>query len=274
MLAAQNEEFQSLSGGVGSNAAIYIRALTKSYVTQTGLVRAVENISLDVETGRCYGLVGPSGCGKSTVLKISAGLTGHDSGEVIVLGQHAREGRREIGLMFQTPVLLPWRTVLKNVLLPLEIFGHSDKQDKEEGRARALELLELVGLGGFADKYPWELSGGMQQRAALSRVLVMDPQLLLMDEPLVALDEFTRERLVFEISGLQERLRKTVLYVTHDIQEALILSDRVVVMTSHPGQIAGVVEVNLPRPRTSDILSSPEFAKHVGKVRAIIRDSV
>ncbi|MGH2788750.1 MAG: ABC transporter ATP-binding protein [Actinomycetota bacterium] len=268
-MLAENHEFGTPTHGQGSDGAICIRSLTKSYATKTGPVRAVENISFDVEAGRCHSLVGPSGCGKSTVLKIVAGLTEYDAGEVLVLGQPAREGRRDVGLMFQTPVLLPWRTVLKNVLLPVEIFGESVK----EGRSRAERLLELVGLDGFANKYPWELSGGMQQRAALSRVLVMEPDLLLMDEPLAALDEFTRERLVFEISGLQERLKKTVLYVTHDIQEALILSDRVVVMTSHPGEIAGAVDVDLPRPRVPDLISSPEFAHHIGKVRALLRDS-
>src|SRR5918996_6276460 len=251
-MLAENED-QRAAAAQASGSPIRIRSLTKSYETKSGSIRAVENISMDVDAGCCYSLVGPSGCGKSTVLKIVAGLTEYDSGEVLVLGQRAREGRRDVGLMFQTPVLLPWRSVLKNVLLPLEVFGGS----MDDGRSKAQELLKLVGLDGFADKYPWELSGGMQQRAALSRVLVMDPQLLLMDEPLAALDEFTRERLVFEISGLQERLKKTILYVTHDIQEALILSDRVVVMTSHPGQIAGVVDVDLPRPRVPDLLSTP-----------------
>ena len=258
-----------LNGSRSTNAAICIRSLTKSYDTKTGPLLAVKDASLDVETGKCYSLVGPSGCGKSTVLKITAGLTPHERGEVLVLGQKAREGRRDVGVMFQTPVLLPWRTVLKNILLPLEIF----KESIDSGKARAEELLELVGLQGFADKYPWELSGGMQQRAALTRVLVMDPDILLMDEPLAALDEFTRERLVFEITRLHERLKKSILYVTHDIQEALILSDRVVVMSRHPGEIVGIVDVDLPRPRTPDLLSTPEFASHVGKVRSLLRDT-
>lgn len=248
--------------------AIRITSLTKSYETKTGPVLAVRDVSLEVEGGKCYSLVGPSGCGKSTVLKIAAGLTPHEDGEVLVLGQQAREGRRDVGVMFQTPVLLPWRTVLKNVLLPVEIF----KEPMDAGKARAKELLDLVGLEGFADKYPWELSGGMQQRAALSRVLVMDPDILLMDEPLAALDEFTRERLVFEIARLHERLKKSILYVTHDIQEALILSDHVVVMSSHPGEIVGIVDVDLPRPRNADLLSTPEFAAHVGRVRSLLRD--
>jgi len=258
-----------VEGARSSDAVICIKSLTKSYDTKTGPLLAVKDASLDVEAGKCYSLVGPSGCGKSTILKIIAGLTPHERGEVLVLGQPAREGRRDVGVMFQTPVLLPWRTVLKNILLPLEVF----KESIESGRARAEELIKLVGLEGFADKYPWELSGGMQQRAALSRVLVIDPDILLMDEPLAALDEFTRERLVFEISHLHERLKKSILYVTHDIQEALILSDKVVVMSNHPGEIVGVVDVHLPRPRTADLLSTPEFAHHVGKVRSLLRDT-
>jgi NitT/TauT family transport system ATP-binding protein len=257
-----------LSGSRSGDAAICIRSLIKSYETKSGPLLAVKDASLDVQAGKCYSLVGPSGCGKSTILKIIAGLTPYERGEVLVLGQQAREGRRDVGVMFQTPVLLPWRTVLKNILLPLEVF----KESIPKGKTRAEELIDLVGLEGFADKYPWELSGGMQQRAALSRVLVMDPDILLMDEPLAALDEFTRERLVFEISGLHERLKKSILYVTHDIQEALILSDKVVVMSSHPGEIVGIVDVELPRPRTPELLSTAEFAHHVGKVRSLLRD--
>lgn len=257
---------ETVARGV-SETAIDVSDLVKSYPTQSGDLLAVDGVSFRVERGEVYALVGPSGCGKSTILKIVGGLTDYDAGAVSVLGEPAAEGRRDVGIMFQTPVLLPWRTVVKNVVLPFEIFG----DDVRAGEERAMELLTLVGLDGFAEKYPWELSGGMQQRAALSRVLVTDPSLLLMDEPLAALDEFTRERLIFEIAAVQEQLGKTMLYVTHDIEEALSLADHVVVMTSHPGRIAGIVEVDLPRPRTVSILEEPLFAEHVRRVRELLR---
>jgi NitT/TauT family transport system ATP-binding protein len=249
-------------------ATILVSGLVKSYPTQSGPLLAVDDVSFEVARGDVYALVGPSGCGKSTILKIVGGLTEFDEGTVSVSGQPAAEGRRDVGIMFQTPVLLPWRTVLRNILLPFEIIG----EGREAGERRAVELLDLVGLGDFADKYPWELSGGMQQRAALCRVLVTDPSLLLMDEPLAALDEFTRERLIFEIAAVQEQLSKTMLYVTHDIEEALALADHVVVMTSHPGRVAGIVDVDLPRPRTVDLLEDPLFGERVRRVRELLRE--
>ena len=168
--------------------------------------------------------------------------------------------------MFQAPVLLPWRTVSDNILLPTEIFGIDHKQAVE----RARELVELVGLQGFEDKYPWELSGGMQQRAALARLLVPEPEILLMDEPFAALDEFTRERLNVELTSLHESLDRSVLYVTHNIQEAVFLSDRVVVMRSHPGEIIDVVDVDLPRPRRLDLLTDDRTAELVRHIRGLL----
>ena len=168
--------------------------------------------------------------------------------------------------MFQAPVLLPWRTVLNNVLLPTEIF----KLDREPATKRAHELLELVGLGGFEEKHPWELSGGMQQRASLARVLVADPDILLMDEPFSALDEFTRERLNLELARIHESFHRTVLYVTHNIEEAVFLSDRVVVMKPHPGEILEIVETKLPRPRKLEVLQEPGTLELVIKIRRML----
>jgi NitT/TauT family transport system ATP-binding protein len=199
---------------------------------------------------------------------MAAGLIPVDEGEIDVLGTPAREGRREVGIMLQSPVLLPWRTVRKNVLLPLEIIGRTPGGLEQ----RVQKTLELVGLAGFEDTYPWELSGGMQQRVSLSRLLVFEPDVLLMDEPFAALDEFTRERLILEISGVHERLHRSVLYVTHNIGEAVFLSDRVVVMTARPGIVRGVISVSLPRPRTQEMLYSHELTDLTLEVRTLLSD--
>lgn len=250
-----------------SNHSIAVSRVTKRYRTMSRTVDAVTDASFVVDRGEFVSLVGPSGCGKSTILKMTAGILESDAGTISVLGERARPGRREVGLMFQTPIMFPWRNVLKNVVLPFELFGESTEANKK----RALELLSLVGLEDCANVYPWELSGGMRQRASLARLLVTEPEILLMDEPLAALDELTRERLEFEIAGIQEKLRKTALYVTHDIKEALILSDRIVVLQTNPGRIAGEVIVDLPRPRAPDLVDSEEFANKLKEVRALLR---
>jgi len=252
--------------GAGGQRAISVRSLSKTYTTRRGPVEAVREATFDVANGEFVSLVGPSGCGKSTILKIVAGLIPHNQGTVHVAGTEAKPGRRETGIMFQAPVLLPWRTVLANVLLPTEVFGLNHKQAKE----RAHDLLDTVGLTGFADKYPWELSGGMQQRASLARVLVYEPEILLMDEPFAALDEFTRERLNVELARIHESLNRSVLYVTHNIQEAVFLSDRVVVMKPHPGEILDIVPTNLPRPRSLDVIDDPHTTQLVTKIRRML----
>lgn len=252
--------------GVGTSSVISVRDLSKTYETRDGLVEAVRGASFDVRDGEFIALVGPSGCGKSTILQICAGLVPPSKGKVTVGGTDARPGRHEIGIMFQAPVLLPWRTVLSNVLLPTEIF----KLDREAATERAHTLLELVGLGGFEEKHPWELSGGMQQRASLARVLVADPDILLMDEPFSALDEFTRERLNLELARIHESFHRTVLYVTHNIEEAVFLSDRVVVMKPHPGEILEIVETKLPRPRKLEVLQEPDTLELVIKIRRML----
>ena len=250
-------------GSAGGSLAISVKDLSKTYTTRRGPVEAVRRSSFDVRQGEFVALVGPSGCGKSTILKIAAGLIPHNEGTALVGGEEAKPGRRDVGIMFQAPVLLPWRTVLDNVLLPMEVFGLRS----EEAKTRAHELLETVGLRGFDDKYPWELSGGMQQRASLARVLVYEPDILLMDEPFSALDEFTREHLNVELAKIHETFGRSVLYVTHNIQEAVFLSDRVVVMKPHPGEVLDIVETKLPRPRSLDVLLEDDTAKLVTDIR-------
>lgn len=247
----------------GSGGAVSVRNLSKTYQTRGGPVEAVRDSSFDVKEGEFVGLVGPSGCGKSTILQICAGLIPYDSGEVRVGGVPAQPGRKGVGIMFQAPVLLPWRSVTENILLPTEMF----KMKQKESRRRAQELIDLVGLSGFEDKYPWELSGGMQQRCSLARVLVFDPDILLMDEPFGAVDEFTRERLNLELAGIHESLGRSVLYVTHNIEEAVFLSDRIVVMTPNPGEILTVAETGIPRPRNLDMLTESRTVELVIDIR-------
>ncbi len=228
------------------------------YATASGAVEALREISLGVSAGEFAALVGPSGCGKSTLLRIIAGLRPATSGAVVVAGRPVAHPIHEVGMVFQAPVLLKWRRVLDNVLLPAELAGLDPRQHAE----RAHELLRLVGLDDFADKYPRELSGGMQQRAALCRALLLDPPLLLMDEPFGALDAMTRDELNLELLrvwGEGSQRRKTIVFVTHSIPEAIFLADRVVVMTPRPGRVASVVPVSLSRPRTVESRASAEF---------------
>jgi NitT/TauT family transport system ATP-binding protein len=249
-----------------ASAFIEIRGLNKVYETQEQPLLALRNVDLRIRQGEFISFVGPSGCGKSTLLNIVGGLLDRTDGQLLFRGQDQSSPRREIGMMFQTPVLFAWRTVLENILLPIEVFG----LDKEQYHGRANELIELVGLKGFERAYPRQLSGGMQQRVALSRVLIYDPEVLLLDEPFGALDEFTRETMNLELLRIWGGSGKTVLFVTHNINEAVFLSDRVVVMTARPGQIARVIEVDLPRPRSRDHMRLPRFADHVFEVRELL----
>ena len=230
------------------------------YQAASGPVEALRDIVLDVGRGEFVALVGPSGCGKSTLLKIVSGLHPASSGAAIVNGRKVDRPIAEVGMVFQAPVLLKWRSVLDNVLLPAELAGLDPKRHVE----RARQLLALVGLGDFADKRPRELSGGMQQRAALCRALLLDPPLLLMDEPFGALDAMTRDEMNLELLrvwGEGSDTRKTILFVTHSIPEAVFLADRVVVMSPRPGRIAAVTRIDLPRPRTVRTRTSPEFGR-------------
>ena len=229
-----------------------------TYRAESGPVEALRDITLEVGRGELVALVGPSGCGKSTLLRIIAGLRPATAGRVLVDRRPVTRPIAAVGMVFQAPVLLKWRAIVENVLLAAELSG----LDPAAYRARAEELLVLVGLGGFDDKLPRELSGGMQQRAALCRALLLDPPLLLMDEPFGALDAMTRDELGLELLrvwGEGSRTRKTVVFVTHSIPEAVFLADRVVVMTPRPGRVAETFPVGLPRPRTVETLSEASF---------------
>jgi NitT/TauT family transport system ATP-binding protein len=247
-----------------TNGLIELDKLGMTYQAASGPVEALAGISLSVAGGEFVSLVGPSGCGKSTLLRIVAGLRPATSGTVTVTGRKVVRPIPDIGMVFQAPVLLKWRSILDNVLLPAELAG----KDPAALRGRALELLEMAGLSGFAEKLPRELSGGMQQRAALCRALLLDPPLLLMDEPFGALDAMTRDDMALELlriwgetgSGTKSS-RKTVLFVTHSIAEAVFLSDRVIVMTARPGRIAADLAIDLPRPRTVEIRASETFGR-------------
>jgi len=236
-----------------------------TYRAESGPVEALRDITLEVGRGELVALVGPSGCGKSTLLRIIAGLRPATAGRVLVDRRPVTRPIAAVGMVFQAPVLLKWRAIVENVLLAAELSG----LDPAAYRARAEELLVLVGLGGFDDKLPRELSGGMQQRAALCRALLLDPPLLLMDEPFGALDAMTRDELGLELLrvwGEGSRTRKTVVFVTHSIPEAVFLADRVVVMTPRPGRVAETFPVGLPRPRTVETRASAELGALVLRV--------
>jgi NitT/TauT family transport system ATP-binding protein len=229
-------------------------------------VRALEDVSLSVGENEFVSLVGPSGCGKSTLLKLVAGLVAPTTGTVRVRGGEVREPYPDVGFVFQSALLLPWRTVLDNVLFSIEMLGLAPR----EHRARAQGLIELAGLTGFERTYPGELSGGMQQRVAICRALVHDPSLLLMDEPFGALDAMTREEMSLELLRIWDERRKTILFVTHSIPEAILLSDRVVVMTPRPGRLARVLEIDLPRPREVAMEFDERFKRYSEEIRRLI----
>jgi NitT/TauT family transport system ATP-binding protein len=246
---------------------IRIDSVSKVYFTRAGEpIPALERISLDVAENEFVVLVGQSGCGKSTLLKMVSGILPVTSGTIHVHGTPVDGPREDVGIVFQAPVLLNWRDVLRNVLLPIEILRRDDRQY----RPAALDLLRLVGLAGFENKHPRELSGGMQQRVAICRALIHDPTLLLMDEPFGALDALTREEMSVELLRIWEQRRKTILFVTHSITEAVILADRVVVMSPRPGRIARIIEVKLPRPRSMAMEATPEYRQHADEIRELI----
>jgi NitT/TauT family transport system ATP-binding protein len=234
-----------------------------SYGSRRGAVSALEDIDIVAAPGEFLAVVGPSGCGKSTLLKLVSGLLKPTTGAVALNGRPVTGPSPEVGIVFQSPLLMPWRTVLDNILLPIEIRGLS----KTEFLPKARALIELVGLSGFADRHPYQLSGGMQQRVGLCRALVHDPELLLMDEPFGALDAMTRELMNDELQRIWMEQRKTVLLITHSISEAVYLADRVVVMGPRPGRVVGDIAVDLPRPRTLDMTETVEFARFANQVR-------
>ena len=241
-----------------------IAGLQKIYKTRDGNdIHALKDIDLDIRDAEFISIVGPSGCGKTTLLKILAGILSRTSGDVTMAGRRLSGPSRELGVVFQAPVLLPWRTVLQNVMVPIQV----QRRDRAVFEARARALIAMVGLAGFEHKYPSELSGGMQQRVGICRALVHDPSFLLMDEPFGALDAMTRESMNEELQRLWRENRKTILLVTHSIPEAVYLADRVVVMTPRPGRIVDVLDIDLPRPRTLAMQNTPEFGRFVAAIR-------
>jgi NitT/TauT family transport system ATP-binding protein len=247
-------------GGVdapaGARGTISVEDAVKRF---EGGVLAVDHVTFEATAGEFVSIVGPSGCGKSTLLRLIAGLIPLTDGQIAVNGVEVTEPRQDVALMFQRPTLLPWRTALENALLPPKLGG---KQDGAAER-RAYELLELVGLEGFEHTYPRHLSGGMQQRVALARLLMVGVDVLLLDEPFAAVDQLTRERLNFELLRVHERMSATALLVTHNITEAILLADRVIVMTPRPGKIADVIDVPFERPRVQEMIAEPEFQQLV-----------
>ena len=250
--------------GVGSS--LTVDRVTQVFEKNGKPLVAVKDVSFKVRQGEFLTLVGPSGCGKSTLLKIIAGLLTPTAGSVLLGVNQVVEPREEIGLMFQTSTLFPWRNVIRNIALPLEITGTM----QPDGEQRIAEVIELVRLQGFEQHYPRELSGGMQQRVALSRLLVSEPDLMLLDEPFGALDEFTREHLNSELARITEHENKTTVFVTHNIREAVFLSDRVAVMGTKPGRILDLVEVGMPRPRVPASRRLAEFTDTVNGIREVL----
>ena len=252
------------AGPGAGEIAIQARGIDKIYQTRQGEdVVALQDVTFHLKQAEFVSVVGPSGCGKSTLLRILGGLLPLTSGEALLHGTPIRGPRRDIGVVFQNPVLLPWRTVLENALLPIQVHGLK----RDQYRSRAQELIDLVGLTGFERRYPFELSGGMQQRTSIIRALIHDPSILLMDEPFGALDAMTREQMNLLIQRVWLEAQKTVFFITHSVSEAVFLADRVLVMSARPGRILDVVEVDLARPRDLDVMTSPEFGEYVRRIR-------
>lgn len=249
--------------------SIRVECLRKVYRALDGTeVEALQDVSFKVGRGEFVSIVGQSGCGKSTLLKILAGLLSQTEGQASVEGTVVAGPRRDVGIVFQKPLLLEWRRVLDNVLLPIEIY----RLKRQEYEAKAKRLLKTAGLDDFLIKYPFELSGGMQQRVALCRALVAEPSLLLMDEPFGALDTLTRQKMGLELLRLWEEWKSTVLFVTHDIDEAVMLSDRVLVMSPRPGRILDVVPIDLSRPRQIFVKDTLEFTRLSSRIRRLLWD--
>ncbi|HOS79844.1 MAG TPA: ABC transporter ATP-binding protein [Anaerolineae bacterium] len=251
-----------------SDVLLEIRQLYTAFVEPEGTLEALEEVSFDVFQGEFVCLIGPSGCGKSTLLRTLAGLLPPSQGEVRLRGVPVSGPTRAVGLVFQQPTLLPWRTVAGNVGLPLELQG----QSPEERRRRVAELLDMVGLTGFGDTYPQLLSGGMAQRAAIARALAQDPEVLLLDEPFGSLDALTRERMAAALLELWQHLQRTVVMVTHSVEEATLLADRVVVLSPRPGRIMDIITVKLPRPRDPALLLDAQFQGVVRELRQALQD--
>ncbi len=256
----------SPAGSPGNAGTVQVEHATKYYKTTTGSVHALENIDLDIRKGEFVAIVGPSGCGKSTLLWALSGLHELTSGTIVIDGKPVDGPRPEIGMIFQDANLLPWRNLQKNIEFPFEI----KKIDPKPYQERIKALLSEVGLEGFETKYPRELSGGMQQRASIVRCLSFDPEIILMDEPFGALDAFTRDEMNLLIQKLWMETGKTIVFVTHNVSEAILLADRVVVLTPRPGRVAHIFDIDLPRPRTIEETYSPPFIEKIFEVKDTI----
>jgi NitT/TauT family transport system ATP-binding protein len=256
-------------GSTPQRLAVDVRNVSLTFETSDGKVDALSNVSLQVADGEFVSFIGPSGCGKTTMLRVIADLQQPTAGTLLVNGVSAEQARleRRYGYVFQAPALFPWRTIEKNLKLPLEIMGFSDSEQQQ----RAKRYLALVNLTGFERKFPWQLSGGMQQRVSIARALSFDPALLLMDEPFGALDEIVRDHLNEQLLQLWGKTGKTVLFVTHSIPEAVFLSCKIVVMSPRPGRIIDIIDCNFPRDRTLEIRETPEFLKIAQRVRVGLR---
>jgi NitT/TauT family transport system ATP-binding protein len=255
------------AAGMGGPALV-VENIFKRFDTSEGQVSAIEDLSFEVRSGEFLSIIGPSGCGKSTLFKIIGGLIDEYDGRVTVDGQPVRGSHRSIGMVFQEESTFPWRTTLQNVAFPLQAAG----MPKAERMQRARELVRLVGLEGFENHYPAQLSGGMRQRTAMARTLAFSPRILLMDEPFAALDEQTRLLLGDKVLQIQQKLRQTTLLITHNISEAVQLSDRVLIMSYRPGRVKRVIDIDLPRPRSSEILGSLQFGHYVAALWADLRE--
>ena len=254
---------------------IEISGLGKTYVTRGGeRIEALRDLSASIRSGEFVTVIGPSGCGKSTMLDILAGLTPASAGTATMGGTRVGEPSMRPGLVFQRPVLLPWRTALENVVLPAQVGRRPSARNggRRKLRQRAGELLDLVGLGAFAEKYPWELSGGMQQRVAIARALLLEAHVMCMDEPFAALDELTREQMDLEFLRIWASQRFTTVFVTHNVFESVFLSDRVLVMSPRPGRIVADVPIDLPRPRDREMIGSDSFSSNLRGVREAMRE--
>lgn len=246
---------------------IELTGVSKTFTTTSGeLVHALDNTNLAIKHGEFITVVGASGCGKTTLLRLIAGLERCTSGTITVNGAPQVGPSEQVGIVFQDPTLLPWRTVMQNVLLPVEVL----KLDARKYGGRAKALLETVGLKDFENKYPHELSGGMRQRVAIARALVHDPAMLLMDEPFGALDALTRDQMNLELLDIWSATQKTVLLITHSITESIFLADRVIVMSPRPGRVVEEIAIELPRPRTLEMINNEEFGKHVRRIRGLL----
>jgi len=251
-----------------ANAILVVDNITKRFETPDGVLTALDDVSLNVAPGEFLGVIGPSGCGKSTLFNVIGGLTDGYDGRVTVAGETVKGPHASIGMVFQEESTFPWRTVIDNVAFPLEVAGLAKAQRYE----RARHFVNLVGLDGFERRYPAELSGGMRQRVSMARTLASEPKILLMDEPFASLDEQTRLLLGDKVLQIQQELKQTTLIITHNITEAVQLSDRILVMTYRPGKVKRIVDIDLPRPRTSEIVSSEAFGRYVAQIWNDLRE--